>query len=154
MQQCQRQVHSAQCKCTKKSEWQLKSAAGYCTLLSLQICCCLQGSKSVILWIPSIKIHFSLFLFSIMALHQTRLSMRERLQIALDVVEGIRFLHSQGLLHRDIKLKNVLVGSDTRCRSWCALNNMAKISIFLFVFKEKCLIESYFNRFLCLVAKS
>ena len=32
-----------------------------------------------------------------------------RMQIALDVVEGIRFLHGQGLLHRDIKLKNVLV---------------------------------------------
>ena len=32
-----------------------------------------------------------------------------QLQIALDVVQGIRFLHSQGLLHRDIKLKNVLV---------------------------------------------
>ena len=34
---------------------------------------------------------------------------RERLQVALDVVEGIRFLHNQGLIHRDIKLKNVLV---------------------------------------------
>ena len=31
------------------------------------------------------------------------------MQIGLDVVEGIRFLHGQGLLHRDIKLKNVLV---------------------------------------------
>lgn len=40
---------------------------------------------------------------------QAGLSLQERLQIALDVVEGIRFLHSQGLLHRDIKLKNVLV---------------------------------------------
>lgn len=28
------------------------------------------------------------------------------------MVEGIRFLHGQGLLHRDIKLKNVLVSSD------------------------------------------
>lgn len=37
------------------------------------------------------------------------LTLRTRLQIALDVVEGIRFLHSQGLVHRDIKLKNVLV---------------------------------------------
>lgn len=34
---------------------------------------------------------------------------RTRLQIAIDVVEGIRFLHSQGLVHRDVKLKNVLV---------------------------------------------
>ena len=32
-----------------------------------------------------------------------------QLQIAFDVIQGIRFLHSQGLLHRDIKLKNVLV---------------------------------------------
>uniref|UniRef100_A0A8C5KKH8 Dual serine/threonine and tyrosine protein kinase n=1 Tax=Jaculus jaculus TaxID=51337 RepID=A0A8C5KKH8_JACJA len=37
------------------------------------------------------------------------LNLETRLQIALDVVEGIRFLHSQGLVHRDIKLKNVLV---------------------------------------------
>lgn len=37
-----------------------------------------------------------------------------RMQIALDVVEGIRFLHSQGLLHRDIKLKNVLVSYNVR----------------------------------------
>lgn len=42
---------------------------------------------------------------------QAGLSLQERLQIALDVVEGIRFLHRQGLLHRDIKLKNVLVSS-------------------------------------------
>ena len=34
---------------------------------------------------------------------------RMQLQVASDVILGIRFLHSQGLLHRDIKLKNVPV---------------------------------------------
>jgi len=31
--------------------------------------------------------------------------------VALDVVEGVRYLHAQGLVHRDIKLKNVLVSA-------------------------------------------
>lgn len=44
------------------------------------------------------------------------LSLETRLQIALDVVEGIRFLHSQGLVHRDIKLKNVLLDKQNRAK--------------------------------------
>lgn len=39
-----------------------------------------------------------------------------RLQIALDVIQGIRFLHSQGLVHRDIKLKNVLLDKKNRAK--------------------------------------
>lgn len=39
-----------------------------------------------------------------------------RLQIAIDVVEGIRFLHNQGLVHRDIKLKNILLDEHNRAK--------------------------------------
>ncbi|KAF5274541.1 hypothetical protein FQA39_LY07153 [Lamprigera yunnana] len=39
-----------------------------------------------------------------------------RLQIAIDVIEGIRYLHSQGLVHRDIKLKNVLLDNNNRAK--------------------------------------
>ncbi|KAL8595249.1 hypothetical protein ACOMHN_043401 [Nucella lapillus] len=35
-----------------------------------------------------------------------------KLQVAIDVVDGLRFLHSQGLVHRDVKLKNVLLDKE------------------------------------------
>nr|XP_033774110.1 dual serine/threonine and tyrosine protein kinase isoform X1 [Geotrypetes seraphini] len=47
---------------------------------------------------------------------KAELALEVRLQIALDVVEGIRFLHSQGLVHRDIKLKNVLLDENIRAK--------------------------------------
>ncbi|ENN74312.1 hypothetical protein D910_12812 [Dendroctonus ponderosae] len=40
----------------------------------------------------------------------------KRLRIAIDVIEGIRYLHSQGLVHRDIKLKNVLLDDEDRAK--------------------------------------
>ncbi|XP_011157942.1 dual serine/threonine and tyrosine protein kinase isoform X1 [Solenopsis invicta] len=44
------------------------------------------------------------------------LSWLERIQVAIDVLEGIRYLHSQGLVHRDIKLKNVLLDTENRAK--------------------------------------
>nr|CAG4642599.1 EOG090X085R [Evadne anonyx] len=40
----------------------------------------------------------------------------KRLRVSIDVVEGIRFLHAQGLVHRDIKLKNVLLDVEDRAK--------------------------------------
>ncbi|XP_050314331.1 dual serine/threonine and tyrosine protein kinase-like isoform X2 [Anthonomus grandis grandis] len=47
---------------------------------------------------------------------KTGLSWIKRLRIAIDVIEGIRYLHSQGLVHRDIKLKNVLLDNEDRAK--------------------------------------
>ncbi|KAG8175431.1 hypothetical protein JTE90_019129 [Oedothorax gibbosus] len=40
----------------------------------------------------------------------------QRLQVAIDVIQGIRYLHSQGLVHRDIKLHNVLLEKENRAK--------------------------------------
>ena len=45
---------------------------------------------------------------------KARLPYSDRLQVALDVVDGLRFLHSQGLVHRDVKLKNILLDEKNR----------------------------------------
>ncbi|KAM3956908.1 dual serine/threonine and tyrosine protein kinase [Aphomia sociella] len=42
------------------------------------------------------------------------LSFASRMRIACDIVEGIRYLHSLGLVHRDIKMKNVLLDNEDR----------------------------------------
>ncbi|CAF3342750.1 unnamed protein product [Rotaria socialis] len=47
---------------------------------------------------------------------KSRLEFSIRMHIALDVVEGLRYLHGLGLVHRDIKLKNVLLDEANRAR--------------------------------------
>lgn len=43
-----------------------------------------------------------------------RLSIRKRLQLFREVCEGVEFAHEQGVLHRDLKPDNILVGRDGR----------------------------------------
>lgn len=47
---------------------------------------------------------------------RNRLDFMVRMRVALDVVEGLRYLHGLGLVHRDIKLKNVLLDDNNRGR--------------------------------------
>jgi serine/threonine protein kinase len=35
---------------------------------------------------------------------------------AAEITLGVQFLHQHGILHRDLKLENVLVGSDGHCK--------------------------------------
>lgn len=35
--------------------------------------------------------------------------MRKRLEIALDVARALQYLHAEDLIHRDVKVQNVLV---------------------------------------------
>jgi serine/threonine protein kinase len=53
------------------------------------------------------------------------LDWRSRLAVSVDVSEGVRYLHSRGLVHRDIKLKNVLVRS-----KWCPKQKNAYLKAF------------------------
>jgi len=70
----------------------------------------------------------------IVCLHMQR-GLREfdRIRVALDAVEGIRYLHSQGLVHRDIKLKNILVGDFLKfekCDAACDTKSFCELAVF------------------------
>lgn len=41
---------------------------------------------------------------------------RDRLQCSLDIAKGMMYVHSQGLIHRDLKGLNVLIDFDGRCK--------------------------------------
>ncbi|KAM3935374.1 dual serine/threonine and tyrosine protein kinase [Leptodactylus fuscus] len=69
------------------------------------------GGSSIAVLLITERLHRDLY-----AGLKAGLSLETRLQVALDVVEGIRFLHSQGLVHRDIKLKNVLLDKTNRAK--------------------------------------
>ncbi len=45
-------------------------------------------------------------------------SMRKRLEIALDVAKALQHLHAEDLIHRDVKLQNVLVSERLYCLGW------------------------------------
>ena len=51
-----------------------------------------------------------------LARNKGKLSLGRQLEIAQEVTEGLRFLHEQNIVHRDLTLKNILVGADGHVR--------------------------------------
>ena len=51
-----------------------------------------------------------------LSFHPTYLPWSMRLQCACDIAEGMEFIHSKGLVHRDLKSMNVLVDHSGRCK--------------------------------------
>jgi serine/threonine protein kinase len=43
-----------------------------------------------------------------------RLTVRQRVGVMLDVGRGLEFLHSRGVVHRDVKPQNILITDETR----------------------------------------
>ena len=54
-------------------------------------------------------------------------SLRTRLNIALDVAKALEFLHAQELIHRDVKVQNVLVSTSNRASPFSFLTCRCKI---------------------------
>jgi len=53
--------------------------------------------------------------FSLIIQKNRRFSSRTALPIFRDIVEGVHYLHENGVLHRDLKLDNLLLESE-RCK--------------------------------------
>lgn len=34
----------------------------------------------------------------------------------LDIIEGLNYLHNQKIIHRDIKLQNIIIDKNNRCK--------------------------------------
>jgi len=55
-------------------------------------------------------------LFDALIFGDFELTWKEKLRISLDIAQGCRYLQAQGILHRDLKSQNVLLGSNRRAK--------------------------------------
>jgi serine/threonine protein kinase len=48
--------------------------------------------------------------------HKWKMSSKDFVEVFMDIVYGLRFLHSKNIIHRDIKPENILMTSDFRVK--------------------------------------
>ena len=48
--------------------------------------------------------------------HESRIDFVTNYQIILDIIDGLSYIHSQKIIHRDLKLQNVIIDNEGKCK--------------------------------------
>ena len=86
---------------------------------------------------------------------EIRLSKKQKIKIALDVANGMSYLHSRGIVHRDLKTLNLLVKKDLATKVIQTVTHEFVLHINLYdcvyicMFCQSIFISLYLHLFLC-----
>jgi len=91
----------------------------------LQLVCCVQDARNTVYIMEHMDTSLSQMLVT--RLSDNQLSLIGRVSVMLQIAEGMKYLHSKGLVHRDLKTDNILIKFDG---PGCESSMIAKICDF------------------------